>query len=73
MLPLFLRAGAEIPGYYSPMPNPYLLRVQSAGGFGKYAQQHLAAMTKLFAANGRRVPPEVVRHIMKYWLHLGYY
>ena len=71
--PLLLRAGAEVPGYYSPMPNPYLLRVQSAGGFGKYAQQHLAAMTKLFAANGRRLPPEVVRQIMGYWLHLGCY
>ena len=68
--PLFLRAGAEIPpGHY----HPYLVRVQRAGGYRKYAQNHLAAMTKLFAANGRRVPPEVVRHIMKYWLHLGYY
>ena len=73
MWPLLLRAGAEVPGYYSPMPNPYILRVQSAGGFKKYAQQHLAAMTKLFAANGRRLPPEVVRQIMKFWLHLGYY
>ena len=73
MWPLLLRAGAEIPGYYSPMPNPYILRVERAGGFKKYAQQHLAAMTKLFAANGRRLPPEVVRQIMKFWLHLGYY
>ena len=73
MWPLLLRAGAEIPGYYSPMPNPYILRVQSAGGFKKYAQNHLARMTKLFVANGRRLPPEVVRQIMKFWLHLGYY
>ena len=71
--PLLLRAGAEIPGYYSPMPNPYIVRVQSAGGFKKYAQNHLAAMTKLFAANGRRLPPEVVRQIMEFWLHLGCY
>ena len=74
MWPLFLRAGAEI-----PVPNnmsntdPYILRVQSAGGFKKYAQNHLAAMTKLFVANGRRLPPEVVRQIMKFWLHAGYY
>ena len=77
MLPLFLRAGAEIPGYVFTVngtwQSPYILRVQSAGGFKKYAQQHLAAMTKLFAANGRRLPPEVVRQIMKFWLHLGYY
>ena len=75
MWPLFLRAGAEI-----PVPNnmsntdPYILRVQSAGGFKKYAQNHLAAMTKLFADNnGCGLPPEVVRQIMKFWLHLGYY
>ena len=24
MWPLLLRAGAEIPGYYSPMPNPHM-------------------------------------------------
>ena len=70
MWALFLRAGAEIPPGHN---HPYLVRVRNAGGFKKYAQNHLAAMTKLFAANGRRVPPEVVRHIMKYWLHLGYY
>ena len=69
--PLFLRAGAEIsPGCHFTW---YLVRIQRAGGYRKYAQNHLAAMTKLFAANGRRLPPEVVRHIMKFWLHLGYY
>ena len=67
---LFLRAGAEIPPGHN---HPYLVRVRNAGGFKKYAQNHLAAMTKLFAANGRRLPPEVVRQIMKFWLHLGYY
>ena len=63
MWPLLLRAGAEIPhgpsvagaGVY----HPYITRVRNAGGFKKYAQNHLAAMTKLFAANGRRLPPEV--------------
>ena len=70
MWALFLRAGAEIPPGHN---HPYLVRVRNAGGFKKYAQNHLAAMTKLFAANGRRLPPEVVRQIMKFWLHLGYY
>ena len=68
--PLFLRAGAEFRSSYR---NPYIWRVQGSGGYRKYAQNHLAAMTKLFAANGRRLPPEVVRQIMKFWLHLGYY
>ena len=70
MWALFLRAGAEIPPGHN---HPYLVRVRNAGGFKKYAQNHLAAMTKLFAANGRCLPPEVVRQIMKFWLHLGYY
>ena len=71
MWPVFLRAGAEFNKNHGPVC--YFVRVRNAGGFKKYAQNHLAAMTKLFAANGRRLPPEVVRQIMKYWLHLGYY
>ena len=74
MWPLFLRAGAEIPVPNNMSnPDPYILRVQSAGGYRKYAQNHLARMSKLFVANGRRLPPEVVRQIMKFCLHLGYY
>jgi hypothetical protein len=75
--PSLLRAGAEFPGpplgHHQNFSDPYILRVKNAGGFKKYAQNHLAAMTKLFVANGRRLPPEVVRQIMKFWLHLGYY
>jgi len=73
--PVLLRAGTpttEIVLQRSDC-DPYLKRVLDAGSFQKYAQNHLAAITKLFAANGRRLPPEVVRHIMKYWLHAGYY
>lgn len=68
--PVLLRAGAEILTEHN---HPYILRVKSAGGYNKYAQKHIAAMTKLSVANGRRLPPEVVRHILKYWLHAGYY
>ena len=75
--PLFLRAGAEFPdqklSHHQNFSDPYILRVKNAGGYRKYAQNHLARMTKLFVANERRLPPEVVRQIMKFWLHLGYY
>ena len=73
MLPLFLRAGAEIPGYYSPMPNPYILRVQEAGGFKKYAQAHLARVTKIFESTlGLDARP--ARLVAEFWLlHAGYY
>ena len=72
MWPLLLRAGAGIPGYYSPMPNPYLLRVQSAGGFGKYAQDHLARITPTFASM-LRLAAQPARRVAEFWLHAGYY
>ena len=72
MLPLFLRVGAEIPGYYSPMPNPYLLRVQEGGGFEKYAQDHLARITPTFASM-LRLPAQPARRVAEFWLHAGYY
>ena len=71
MWPLLLRAGAGIPGYYSPMPNPYLLRVQGAGGFKKYEQAHLARLTAILETP--LLPPELVRKIIEFWLHAGYY
>ena len=74
MWPLFLRAGAEIvvgPDFH--LRPRYIRRVYYAGGFKKYARNHLAAVTKLFKDNGRGLPPEVVRQIMKFWLHAGYY
>ena len=70
--PLLLRAGAEVPRYYSPMPNPYLLRVQSAGGFEKYAQDHLARITPAFASM-LRLPAQPARRVAEFWLHAGYY
>ena len=72
MWPLLLRAGAEVPGYYSPMPNPYLLRVQSAGGFKRYAQDHLARITPTFASMFR-LPAQPARRVAEFWLHAGHY
>ena len=73
MWPLLLRAGAEIPGYYSPMPNPYILRVERAGGFKKYAQAHLARVTKIFESTlGLDARP--ARLVAEFWLlHAGHY
>ena len=74
MWPLFLRAGAEI-----PVPNnmsntdPYILRVQGAGGFNKYAQAHLARLTLSFEPKFPMLPKELVRHVVSFWLHAGYY
>ena len=67
--PLFLRAGAQIPSYPS---HPYILHVRNAGGFKKYEQAHLARITAILAQTPR-LPPEMVRKIVEFWLHAGYY
>ena len=72
--PLFLRAGAEIPR--APCENlthPYIVRVQNAGGFKKYEQAHLASLTNTFEPKLPLLPPELVRHVVSFWLHAGYY
>ena len=70
-IPLLLRYGADLP---TETDNPYLQTVIAAGGFDKYANQHLAAITALFVRTDRpRLPPEMVRHVFSYWLHAGYY
>jgi len=69
MWPLLLRAGAEIP---TNETDPYIVRVRNAGGFKKYAQAHLARITAILAPTPR-LPPEMVRKIVGFWLHAGYY
>ena len=67
--PLFLRAGAEIPINNT---NPYIVRIRNAGGFKKYEQQHLARIASILAPTPR-LPPEMVRKIVEFWLHAGFY
>ena len=66
--PLLLRAGAEIP---TNNTHPYAERVRNAGGFKRYEQAHLARITSILAPTPR-LPPEMVRKIVEFWLHAGY-
>ena len=78
MVPVFLRAGAEF--QYSNL-NAYTERVRDGGGltryeqphlgFKKYAQNHLARITAILETP--LLPPELVRKILEFWLHAGYY
>jgi len=68
--PLFLRAGAELPAVVYP-PDPYLLRVRNAGGFKRYEQAHLARITSILETP--LLPPELVRKVLEFWLHAGFY
>jgi hypothetical protein len=67
--PVFLRAGAEIPINNT---DPYIVRVRNAGGFKKYEQAHITRITTILAPTPR-LPPEMVRKIVEFWLHAGYY
>ena len=71
MWPLFLRAGAEVPAAY-PL-DPYIVRVRNAGGWKKYEQAHLATLTRSFEPKFPMLPKELVRHVVGFWLHAGYY
>ena len=68
MWPVFLRAGAEIP---TDNTKPYLVRVRNAGGFQRYAQAHVARIASILETP--LLPPELVRKVLAFWLHAGYY
>ena len=66
--PLFLRAGAEIP---TDNTDPYIVRVRNAGGFQRYAQAHVVRIASILEMP--LLPPELVRKVLEFWLHAGYY
>ena len=71
--PLFLRAGAEIPtdNTHAQFRDPYIVRVRNAGGWKKYEQAHLAQITSILETP--LLPPELVRKVLEFWLHAGFY
>ena len=66
--PLLLRAGAEIP---TNNTHPYIVRVRNAGGFQRYAQAHVARIASILETP--LLPPELVRKVLAFHLHAGYY
>ena len=51
----------------------YFQKVIDAGGFKKYEQAHLARLTKTFAPKFPVLPPEMVRHVLTFGFHAGFY
>ena len=84
--PLLLRAGADLP---AETDHPYLQKVIDAGGWANYERLHLDRLTAMLTPTPtpndgrrrsrrrlsplRRVPPEVIRRIVAYAFHAGYY
>ena len=83
VFPILLRAGATLPdlradwGLYEetePRARWYIERVRDEGGFANLARLHLNKLTETFAPKfAGRLPPEIVRHVVSFWLHAGYY
>ena len=79
--PILLRAGADLPAQTN---SPYLQKVIDAGGWANYERLHLDKLTSMLTPKDdgrrrsrlsplRRVPPEVLRRIVAYAFHAGYY
>ena len=70
LVPILLRAGAALPAHTT---NAYIQKVIAAGGFGRYQRNHLDALAATFAPKLAHLPPEIVRLVVKYAFHVGYY
>ena len=61
------------------MTHPYLQRVKAAGSFANYARNRLVTLTEMLTPRRgpssplRLVPPEVLRRIVAFAFHVGYY
>ena len=86
MYPILLRAGAELP---AETHHSYIQKVIDAGGWAAYERLDLDRLTAMLTptptpTDGRRrsrrrlsplrhLPPEVLRKIVAYAFHAGYY
>ena len=81
--PLLLRAGAILPtgeqdhhsdGYDTHRTHPYLLKIDTAGGFKAYEKAHRATLQAIFAPKFTHlVAPELVARIIEFSFHVGFY
>ena len=75
--PALLAAGAALPT--STYGDAYLQRVMAAGSFANYARRHLDTLTLMLTPRRgpssplRRVPPELIRRIVAFAFHAGFY
>ena len=69
-----LRAGARTAALPTAAINDqYIRRVLEAGGFRAYERNHVTALTATFAPKIPALPSELVRHIVAFAFHAGYY
>ena len=66
---MLLRAGAKIPRHME-LP-PYLDAVAKAGGYAQYEKAHRTRLAAIFLPKFKRLPAEVVHHIVSIWADCG--
>ena len=71
--PILLRAGADMSYLKPPFHNPYLQKIHDTpGGFKAHEKQHADALVAIFVPK-LGLPPEMIRHIVFFWAHVGFY
>ena len=73
---LLLRAGSELPAdrAIQPCPRRPYFRILDAGSFKNYERAHLAALAKTLSPKlAHLLPPELVRKVVEFYLHAGFY
>ena len=85
--PFFFRMGLAHPRPPESMPqpsitgslyapnraDPYLGRIEAAGGWKKYERAHLRSLSATFVPKFPRLPAEIVPLIVQFWAHVGDY
>ena len=79
LCPLLLRAGSELPQEDPDYPiclreDPYLSEILEAGSFKNYECAHLVALANTLSPKlTHLLPPELVRKVVEFYLHAGFY
>ena len=79
--PVLLRGGTLLPtrelnwaSYNTERADPYLQRIDAAGGWKAYEKAHRAALQAIFVPKFTHLlPPELVPLILEFSFHLGFY
>ena len=85
--PWFFRMGLAHPRPPEAMPNPsiagylyashradpYLQRIEAAGGWKRYEQAHRARLVSMLAKVFPRLDADAISHVVDLWAHVGYY
>ena len=59
---------------YAPnRADPYLQRIEAAGGWKRYEQAHRARLVSMLAKVFPRLDADAISHVVDLWAHVGYY